>query len=94
MPVIDGRPAVPQCDAPSSTDGRTLVPHCSTAAGVERAPGGIARFLRGAGAQGWVRTQAERKLATLRACGAPGGSQEELARALRRHVRLIMNTGA
>ena len=48
----------------------------------------------GPGAQGWVRTQAERKLATLRACGAPGGSQEELARALRRRVRLIMNTGA
>ena len=46
MPVIDSRPAVPQCDAPSPTDGRTLVPHCSTAAGVERAPGGIARFLR------------------------------------------------
>ena len=46
MPVIDSRPAVPQCDAPSSTDGRTLVPHCSTAAGVERAPGGLARFLR------------------------------------------------
>ena len=46
----------------------------------------------GARAQGWVRT--ERKLATLRACGAPGGSQEELARTLRRRVRLIMNTGA
>ena len=38
MPVIDSRPAVPQCDAPSPTDGRTLVPHCSTAASVERAP--------------------------------------------------------